>query len=61
MELQSESDHAEAEEQRAVAVCHELKQGERVQEAAKATTPMGRKWIAESMARQPKTACQRLV
>ena len=36
MELQSESDHAEAEEQRAVAVCREWKQGERVQEAAEA-------------------------
>ena len=36
MELQSEIDHAEAEEQRVVAVCREWKQGERVQEAAEA-------------------------
>ena len=36
MELQSESGHAEAEEQHVVAVCREWKQGERVQEAAEA-------------------------
>ena len=36
MELQSESDHVEEEEQRAVAVCREWKQGERVQEVAEA-------------------------